>query len=135
SLAVRETVRAAGFETGFGQHSGVLHPAADIFYLPRFAMNETYGDLGRFKLAANALPLPVKEITPADPLLSPADNPPILGFTITGDAVAGIGRLACYPSNQGKARLEKLGARVEVRLDNAFPPGRARINCTMLERS
>ena len=135
SLAVRETARAAGFETGFGQHSGVLHPGADMFYLPRFAMNETYGDIGRFKLAANALPLPVKEITPADPLLSAADNPPILGFTVTGDAVAGIGRLACYPSNQGKARLEKLGARIEVRLDNAFPPGRARINCTMLDRS
>ena len=34
------------------------------------AMNEVYGDVGRFRLAANALPLAVIDITPSDPLLS-----------------------------------------------------------------
>ncbi len=135
SLAVREVVKEAGFATGFGQHSGVLYRDADMYYLPRFAMNENFGDIGRFKLAANALPLRVREVSPADPLLSPANNPPLLGFTVTGEEALRLSRLSCYPSNQSGTRLEKLGSRVEIRLDTAFPAGRARINCTMLAPS
>ena len=30
-----------------------------------------------------------------------------------------------------RTRIERLGDRVEVRLSAPFPPGRARINCTM----
>lgn len=132
SLAVGAVAKAAGFEVGFGQHSGVLHASSDSFFLPRFALNETYGDTTRFRLAAQALPLPVKEIVPADPLLGPATNPPPFGFTVTGAAVKNISRLACYTAGQGKARIERLGARrVEVRVARAFGPGRTRINCTM----
>lgn len=135
SLAVGKTAKAAGFTIGFGQHSGVLHPNADMAYLPRFAMNENFGGVSRFRLAINALPLDVSEVTPLDPLLAPDNNPPILGFTVRGAAAKRLSRLACYASGQGKARLERLGARVEVRLENAFSSGRARINCTMPTRS
>jgi len=135
SLAVGKTSKEAGLTVGFGQHSGVLHPDADIMYLPRFAMNENFGGISRFKLAVNALPLTVTEVLPADPLLSADNNPPILGFTVKGAAAERLSALACYASGQGKARMERLGARVEVRLQQAFSPGRARINCTMPTRS
>ena len=135
SLAVGAVAKEAGMAVGFGQHSGVLHPDADMLYLPRFAMNENFGGIGRFRLAVNALPLNVADVSPADPLLSAANNPPILGFTVKGDAAKRLSRLACYASGQGKARLERLGARVEVRLQEAFSSGRARINCTMPTRS
>lgn len=135
SLAVGKIAKDAGFTAGFGQHSGVLHPNADMSYLPRFAMNENFGGVSRFRLAINALPLNVSDVTPLDPLLSLDNNPPILGFTVLGDAAKRLSRLACYASGQGKARLERLGARVEVRLENAFSSGRARINCTMPTRS
>lgn len=135
SLAVGKVAKEAGFTSGFGQHSGVLHPNADMAYLPRFAMNENFGGVSRFRLAVNALPLDVSEVTPLDPLLTADNNPPILGFTVRGAASKRLSRLACYASGQGKARLERLGARVEVRLENAFSSGRARINCTMPTRS
>ena len=48
-------VRKAGFVAAFGQHSGVIGSTGGRFYLPRFAMNEHYGDIGRLKLALNAL--------------------------------------------------------------------------------
>lgn len=134
SLAVGAAAKEAGLTTGFGQHSGVLHPDADMTYLPRFAMNENFGGDSRFRLAINALPLNVSDVSPLDPLLSRDNNPPILGFTVNGAAARRLSRLACYASGQGKARLERLGPRVEVRLDNAFPSGRARINCTMPTR-
>ena len=131
SLAVGQLSKEAGLKTGFGQHSGVVHPDSDMLYLPRFAMNENFGDIERFKLVVNALPLRVADVSPADPLLSPDNNPPILGFTVKGPATTKLSRLACYASGRGKALMERLGPRVEVRLHKAFPPGRIRINCTM----
>jgi len=128
SDSVFDVVREEGFTAAFGQHSGASHHASDPLYMPRFALNENYGDLDRFRLVANSLPIPAADIVPADPTLGV--NPPLFGFT----ADAGIGslaQLACYASGQGQARVEVLGQRVEVRLADAFAPGRARINCTM----
>ncbi|MCZ6524275.1 MAG: chitin deacetylase, partial [Alphaproteobacteria bacterium] len=47
--------------------------------------------------------------------------------------IAGLRQLACYTSHQREpARVERLGERrFEVRLEAPFPPGRARINCTV----
>jgi peptidoglycan/xylan/chitin deacetylase (PgdA/CDA1 family) len=130
ALALKPIVAASGHDTAFGQHSGVVHPGADFFYLPRFALNETYGDLGRFRLAARALPLPVTDVTPADPLVRAGANPPAMGFTVA----AGIERLdglACYATSEGRTEIERLGERrFEVRFARPFPSGRARVNCT-----
>ncbi len=130
-LALRQKIIDAGFVAAFGQHSGVLHKDADFMFLPRFAMNENSG-ITWFRLAANALPLPVKEVTPADPLLASTNNPPSFGFTVFGDALRDLRSLTCYVSGQGKTRIERLGGRrIEVRMKQPFPVGRARINCTM----
>ena len=37
------------FEFAFGQHSGVIDLNKDKYELPRFPINEKYGDLDRFK--------------------------------------------------------------------------------------
>ena len=132
SLAVRDKIVEAGFTDGFGQHSGVLHKDMDRFFMPRFAMNEAYGDIARLRLAVKALPLRVRDVTPADPLLSDSNNPPHFGFTVFGDAVKGLRALNCYASGQGRARIDRLGrSRIEVRFERPFLAGRARINCTM----
>ena len=129
-LALRDQVAGAGFHAAFGQQSSVAHVGADIFALPRFPLNEAYGDIARFRLAANALPRPVREVTPADMLLG-ANNPPVFGFTLA-DWVAHTEALVCYAASQGKVRIERLGnRRIEVRFDRPFPPGRARVNCTL----
>jgi len=130
SLEVQEVAKQSGFIAGFGQHSGVIGGDGNLFDLPRFAMNEDYGDMGRFRLAVNALPLPVADVTPADPLVG-ATNPPAMGFSVAGE-VKGLGRLSCFLSHEGRARLERLGERrFEVRVSKPFPKGRTRLNCTM----
>ncbi len=135
SLEAREVVVEHGFTASFGQHSGVLHPGSRFHFLPRFTMNEVYGDIARFRMAANALPLQVKDVIPLDPLFDARTNPPNYGFTVFGEALKRLGTLACYASGQGKARIERLGvARIEIRLDKPLAPGRARINCTMPAR-
>ncbi|MHC8507981.1 MAG: polysaccharide deacetylase family protein [Rhodospirillales bacterium] len=123
-------VKAAGFKAAFGQHSGALDETSNPYYLPRFAMNETYGDIQRFRTAVNALALRVSGVTPEDPLIG-AVNPPNMGFTVL-HREDDLKRLACYASHEGRAAVEVLGgARIEVRFTKAFPAGRTRINCTL----
>lgn len=129
-LAVQKLVRGAGFTAAFGQHSGAISGADDFFYLPRFALNEKYGDLARFRLVASALALPVTDMVPADTLIAGL-NPPAIGFTAIGN-VKGLQRLTCFASHEGRAKVERLGtARIEVRVKTPFPKGRTRLNCTL----
>lgn len=129
SLAVRQAVVDAGFTAAFGQHSGAIHRSSDLFTLPRFPFAESYAGIDRFRIAANALPIPVRELIPREPVL--ARNPPLLGFTVD-ESVAGLKGLACYTSGQGKVEVELLEPnRIEVRVAEPFPPGRVRFNCTI----
>jgi len=130
SLAVRAAVEAAGYRAAFGQHSGVLHESEDLFYLPRFALNEKYGEMDRFRILASALPLMARDVTPRDMALDNANNPPAFGFTVD-DAVGDLSALACYDSRGVRLDLQRLGGRrIEARLTERLQAGRSRVNCT-----
>ena len=141
SLDIMALSRDIGFTAGFGQHSGVANRLSEMYYLPRFALNERYGDMDRFRLAANALALPATDVTPADPLINSDDeNPPAIGFTLSG-GVSGLSKsaqnLSCFLSHEGKVSVTRLGGedggdvRIEVRMNTPMPNGRARLNCTL----
>jgi poly-beta-1,6-N-acetyl-D-glucosamine N-deacetylase len=129
STEIQNLVRNAGYIAAFGQHSGPLDASSDPFYMPRFALNEAFGDMDRFRLVANALPIPHTDVTPSNPTLT--KNPPLFGFTRT-DLDLRLNGLACYAADQGKVKIEQLGPRIEVRMSGPFSAGRARINCTAL---
>lgn len=124
--------RELGFKAAFGQHSGPMGAGHDLYYLPRYPLNEAYGTQERFDRIRRSLPLPVLDITPQDVFLDqPAENPPAFGFTLADDVSPLLAKtLACYPSNGATVDMQRMGARVEVRLDKPFGPGRGRINCT-----
>jgi len=125
-----------GFEAAFAQYSGPIAPWQNLHILPRFPVNERYGDEARFKLISQTLALPIGDLIPSDPLLTEATNPPLLGFTVEAE-IGGLQAMACYPSHLGKAAdLSFLAARrIEIRFDKPFPKGRNRINCTMPARN
>lgn len=129
-LAVRDVVAESGFAAAFGQHSGAISRVDDRYALPRFPLNETYGDLNRFRTVVNALPIPVADVTPLDPLLSSENNPPSYGFTVAA-GIENLDSMACYAAGR-TLDVERLGSRrMEVRLATAFAPGRNRVNCTL----
>lgn len=129
STETMNLVREAGFVAAFGQHSGAIGSGGELFYMPRFAMNENFGSLDRFRLAANAVPLGYTDMTPADPVIG-GTNPPNIGFTVTWPT-KGLDRLNCFASHTGETNVERLGKRIEVRVKEAMPRGRTRLNCTM----
>ncbi|HLF58838.1 MAG TPA: polysaccharide deacetylase family protein [Alphaproteobacteria bacterium] len=130
SLAVRRQVQDSGYKFAFGQHSGVIYRGSDFFDLPRFALNEHYGDIAKFRERARALPLPLQDFTPADPLVA-GNNPPAIGFTLD-PAIRDGEKLACYGSERDGLTMRRLeGNRFEVKLASPLPPGRFRLSCTI----
>ena len=129
NLEVIEQVKLHGFVAAFGQHSGVAHKSLGMYELPRFAMNEKYGDMERFLLAANALPMPISDVSPKNPVI--LINPPSYGFTLS-DIIEPKNVIRCFANNGLKANTKRLGKnRIEIRLSGPFSKGRGRINCTM----
>ena len=64
------------FKYAFGQHSGVIDLNKDKFELPRFPINEKYGELKRFQSIINYFPLEYKKILPEEKQLFKNTNPP-----------------------------------------------------------
>jgi len=127
-LADTAAVRDAGFTAAFGQHSGAAGPLNDPFYLPRFALNESFGNAGRFRLIINTLPLPVADISPPEPVL--VDNPPAMSLTLA-ESLPNISDLTCFgPRGQSLAPAID-GGQVRLTPSEPFPAGRTRINCTL----
>ena len=131
SVPAREAVRAAGYTAAFGQHSGVAESGIDMLYQPRFALNEDYGTQARFVQVVNAQPMGARDITPEDVVLTRTNNPPAFGFTVA-EEVRNLEQINCFASHEAQpARIERLGRRIEVRVETPFPAGRARFNCTV----
>ena len=63
------------FKFSFGQHSGVIDINKDPHELPRFPINEKYGDLNRFAFLINLYPLQYKSLYPNDKYITNS-NPP-----------------------------------------------------------
>ena len=131
---VIKTARIGGYAFSFGQHSGVVHPKSDFNYLPRFAMNENFGNDDRFKLIINTLPFPVMDFTPKDTKIGQV-NPPNVGFT-AAPSLKNLSSLSCYVSGEGRVPVTLLGTnRIEIRATKPFAKGRTRLNCTLLGTS
>lgn len=128
SLAVRDRVKAAGYEFAFGQHSGAVNPGSDFLYLPRFAINEHFGGLDEFRLRARALGFAVRDLEPADPTLT--ESPAALSFTLT-ERYAGLEHLACFGADGHPFPVTVNGERVTLTIDRIVPPGRFRVGCTL----
>jgi len=129
SKAIRAQVASYPFMAGFAQQSGVMHAESDFTALPRFIMTDIYGDIDRFRLTANALPLPVADVIPDDMVM--AENPPMIGFTVSPE-IKDLAPLSCFISGLGKIEMMKPGGnRVEIRLDEPLVDRRTRVNCTI----
>lgn len=129
--AYRNIIAASGFEAAFGQHSGAVYKDADMMALPRFALTENYGNTERFRMAAQALPFPVSDVSPDDPHIL-TNNPPIFGFTVAPALSGHLDQMSCFVSEQGKPDITVVGGnRVEMRVAKPFEGHRIRFNCTM----
>lgn len=117
------------FKVAFGQHSGVVNETSNLYYLPRFSLNERYGEIDRIKFAANSKGLGVYDFIPSNPSIK--ENPPYIGFSLLDEKLAPS--LDCFifdSKGQVEKELFKFNERIEIRLKRKLTQGRSRLNCT-----
>ncbi len=117
------------FKVAFGQHSGVINETSNLYYLPRFSLNERYAEIDRVKFAANAKGLGIYDFIPTDPTIS--ENPPYIGFSLLDEKL--VPSIDCFVfDNKGQVEKElyKFNERIEIRLKRKLTEGRSRVNCT-----
>ena len=81
SNEVIEILKEFDISHAFGQHSGVISSFDNQYYLPRFSLNEKFGEMDRFEFAVNAYSLDVKNFLPTDMFLVD-DKKPSIEFSI-----------------------------------------------------
>ncbi len=117
------------FKVAFGQHSGVINETSNMYYLPRFSLNEKYGEIDRVTFAASSKGLGVYDFIPNDPTID--DNPPYIGFSLLDEKLSVS--LNCFifdMKGQVEKEIYKFNERIEIRLSRELSKGRSRINCT-----
>ena len=75
-MEFKNIIKSLGFKYAFGQHSGVMDETKDLFELPRFPINEKYGEIKRFNSLIKTLPFKFKRISPDEKYLLQDKNPP-----------------------------------------------------------
>lgn len=124
-----EMVTGLGY-VAFGQESGVLSSPLDPRALPRYPVNEHYGDLATFELKAASLPMPVQTVSPWNPLVR-SNNPPRLEIALQPGAVP-ADALHCYHNGPPMpiSWLDGSKTRFALQAATAMSAGRTRYNCT-----
>ncbi len=121
------------FDFAFGQHSGVIDLNKDKFELPRFPINEKYGELNRFKSIINYYPLEYKKLSPAEKHLSKINNPPKFKVEFFKEQ-KNLNNITCYSNEKNKWEKSKTNYNNHVLTINfraPFEPRRGRINCSL----
>ena len=74
------------YKVAFGQHSGIINETSNMYYLPRFSLNEKYGEIDRVKFAASSKGLGVYDFIPTNPTIN--ENPPFIGFSLLDEKLS-----------------------------------------------
>jgi peptidoglycan/xylan/chitin deacetylase (PgdA/CDA1 family) len=121
------------FKFSFGQHSGVIDINKDPYELPRFPINEKYGDLKRFKFLINLHPLQYKFLYPNEKFLTNNNNPPKF-FVEFFDEQKNITNINCF-SDEGsgwkKSNINFNKNTLNLNFKEKFKFRRGRINCSL----
>ena len=132
STFIKEFI-SKSFKFSFGQHSGVIDINKDPYELPRFPINEKYGDLKRFKFLINLYPLQYKVLYPFEKYLTNNNNPPkfIVEFF---DTQKNINNISCFSdegNKWGKSNIYFNQNSLNLNFRDKFNFRRGRINCSL----
>ena len=132
SSLIKEYI-SKNFKFSFGQHSGVIDINKDRYELPRFPINEKYGDLKRFEFLINLNPLQYKVLYPDEKYLTNNNNPPkfLVEFF---DEQKNINNINCF-SDEGdkweKSNINFNQNTLKLNFREKFNFRRGRVNCSL----
>ena len=138
SSNLKNIVIELGFKYAFGQHSGVVDYTKNLFEMPRFPINEKYGEKERFKTILKTLPFPYKSIKPQERYISDKNNPPKVSIQFY-ENLKNLNNINCFSNEEDKWRNSKIKfdskSNLNVILEGKFITERGRINCSLRENN
>ena len=127
-----------GFKYAFGQHSGVIDETKDFFELPRFPINEKYGEVDRFKTLMKTLPFKYKKISPEERYLVQSKNPPKINIEFY-ENIENLKSINCFSNEGNRWRNSNIKFKSEnilnIMINEKFLGERGRINCSLKEKA
>ena len=123
---------AKNFKFSFGQHSGVIDVNKDRYELPRFPINEKYGNLKRFTFLINLLPLQYKALYPNQKYLI-KNNPPKFSVEFFNEQ-QNLNEINCFSDEGNKWRKSntRLNQNIlTISFRDKFLSRRGRVNCSL----
>ncbi len=138
SLEFKNIIKSLGFKYAFGQHSGVMDETKDFYELPRFPINEKYGEIKRFNSLMKTLPFKYKKIFPEEKYLLQIKNPPKVRIEFF-ENINNLKSLNCFSNEGDKWRNSTISfdnpTSLLIKIDEKFVGERGRINCSLRDRS
>ena len=131
SIEVINILKEFGISHAFGQHSGVISSFDNRFYLPRFSLNERFGEQDRFEFAVQAYSLDIENFLPGDMFIT-NNKKPLIEFSILNNLKNNS--IDCFSNPGGEWGKQDLinikKNRIQIKLKEEYSSGRARLNCT-----
>ena len=138
SLEFKELIKSLNFKYAFGQHSGVIDETKDLYELPRFPINEKYGETKRFNSLMKTLPFKYKKIYPDEKYLLQNKNPPQVKINFY-ENIKNLKSLTCYSNEGNKWRPSDIKFEntntLLINITEKFIGERGRINCSLRDPS
>ena len=134
----KKIIKDFGFKYAFGQHSGVLDETKDFYELPRYPINEKYGEIKRFKSLTKTLPFKYKKIFPEEKYLLQSKNPPNVEIEFY-ENIRNLQFVNCYSNEGNKWRKSNIKFKnsntLIINISEKFVGERGRINCSLRDPS
>lgn len=130
TLQTADFIQTLGY-IGITQTSGVIDTKSDNKILPRYPMAESFANIEDFVLKLNTLALPVKNVSPKEPLVTD-ENPPMLTIELEEE----LKDMRCYLSNGKPLILESISDKVvHVSSKEKLEGPREKYTCTAKAKS
>ena len=131
SSLIKEYI-SKNFKFSFGQHSGVIDINKDRHELPRFPINEKYGDLQRFEFLIKLNPLQYKSLYPVEKYLT-NNNPPefLVEFFDNQENIYNINCFSDEGNKWEKSNISFNQNKLKINFREKFNFRRGRINCSL----
>ena len=128
SKSIEDVIRILNYEIAFSQHSAPIHTDQNKYRLPRYALNDEFGSLKRFKMIIQTKPLEIFDSSFDDSIV----NTDELDFSFLTKFPSEL--INCFVNNSAAMIKKDKGEKVTLYLSKLKNGVRYRINCTYIDQ-
>tara|TARA_B100000886_G_scaffold205180_1_gene141700 strand:- start:186 stop:1196 length:1011 start_codon:yes stop_codon:yes gene_type:complete len=128
SKTVEEVIKMLNYDIAFSQYSAPIHIGQNKYRLPRYALNDEFGNLKRFKMIIKTKPLEIFENSFDDSIV----NTDKLDFSFLTKFPSEL--VNCFVNNSAAMIKKDEGEKVTLYLSKLQSGVRYRINCTYIDQ-